>query len=535
MKTLDSDGITDPYGPIGRFLPNLPAGIVKIQNNPGQKPREVLYDPTGVSPELILSLMRKGYRVACSVGNPVDRLLIETLASPPSLEMLNAVMADLSMLRFEGTRFEKHIFEMFTTTCSTCNREVAVDHYVWDSDENSLLTKVYNCACGNGGEFAVDAADIELGKKWQRSDGLYRGGVLQKFNFLTGVPPDDISDALAVYPPRILHGLDWIISRMGDKIEDRQQLNCFRALLLFAVDRCNSLWLVDDEEYRPKQIHKPSRVIEYNLWKAMLEAYRFLAAQQDRFAVTMWPNLPTENGVCIYPGSARRFLPGAHDITITDVVAVSPRPNQAYWTLSAIWSVWFLGSSNDEDFLKVLQRKRYDWTWYTDALTALLKNIKKYVSDRARFTLFATELEPSFITPIIFTLIKTDFAIQQIIPSAGFEVLKIESALKSNNKGRVLPKENSTSSNDLIEIVTAVLAAKQQPISYLALLTEVFSALIKNGSELLVKGDPAQFEKDLQKVLKGPSFVDIENRANVETGLWLLKVDEDSQHRFVGF
>jgi hypothetical protein len=83
--------------------------------------------------------------------------------------------------------------------------------------------------------------------------------------------------------------------------------------------------------------------------------------------------------------------------------------------------------------------------------------------------------------------------------------------------------------------VTAVLAAKQQPISYLALLTEVFSALIKNGSELLVKGDPAQFEKDLQKVLKGPSFVDIENRANVETGLWLLKVDEDSQHRFVGF
>lgn len=531
MNLLELDGIAGPYGPIGRFLPNLPAGIIKIQPNPALKDNEVLYDPTGVSADLILALVAKGYRVLSSASNPVDRLLIEILADPPTIDSLNSVMADLAMLRYESTRFEKHLFELYRTTCGDCGREVAADAFVWDGESNSLMGKVYNCECGNGGEFPAVEEDLDLAKKWQRSDPLYRGGVIQKFKFLEGVSPDDIAEALSIYPPRALHGLDWIISRMGNLYKDSERANCLRALILFAADRCNILWVADEGEYRPKQIHKPARIVEGNLWKALNEGYRFLAAQKDRVEVTKWPALPAQNGVCIFPGSARRFLPQVQGVTLSDVVAVSPRPNQAYWTLSAIWSVWFLGATAEEDFIKVLQRKRFDWTWYNDALTALLKTIKQYVPGRAKLTLFASELEPSFITPIIFTLTKTGFSIHNLLPSSGYEVLKVESSLAPPNRRA----NGSAEGTDLESVLKALLADKTQPVPYLALLISVLGALVEMDSKILKESEPARFEKDLQNVLKGPSFVDVEKRANVETGMWLLREDTDNQHRLAGF
>ncbi len=53
-----------------------------------------------------------------------------------------------------------------------------------------------------------------------------------------------------------------------------------------------------------------------------------------------------------------------------------PRPNQAFWTLSALWAGWLWGHAASSLFKSVLRRRRYDWSWHCVALNSTFNSLK---------------------------------------------------------------------------------------------------------------------------------------------------------------
>jgi len=60
------------------------------------------------------------------------------------------------------------------------------------------------------------------------------------------------------------------------------------------------------------------------------------------------------------------------------IVACIPRPNQAFWSLSALWSGWLFDTSAVQAMHSALERQHYDWHWHSLALHTLMRQISKF-------------------------------------------------------------------------------------------------------------------------------------------------------------
>ena len=75
-----------------------------------------------------------------------------------------------------------------------------------------------------------------------------------------------------------------------------------------------------------------------------------------------------------------------------------PRPNQAFWTLSALWSGWLWGREAVEPYKSALRRRRYDWAWNATALYAAFAHLFELLPLATPFFGLLPEAEPSFLT-----------------------------------------------------------------------------------------------------------------------------------------
>ena len=115
--------------------------------------------------------------------------------------------------------------------------------------------------------------------------------------------------------------------------------------------------------------------------------------------VVNWPELPGEaGGLCLFEGPMRNLAPRLKDLSIAAVVTALPRPNPAFWTLSALWAGWLWGKAAAAPFKSVLRRRRYDWNWHAAALYAALKNISDRLPLNTPLFALIPELEPAFLS-----------------------------------------------------------------------------------------------------------------------------------------
>ena len=524
-------GLIEASGPLGRFLPPAPDGPARAFLAGIKLPGAWLLDPFGASPRMAAEMARAGQRVLVAAGNPVSRFLIDLAAQPPKESDLQAALADLAATRKEDERLETHLQSMYLTRCAGCGRELPAEAFLWDSKSGpssgsgqAVMTgRIYNCSCGSGGEHPSMPEDAQRAVSWSRTLGLHRARALERVTALDDPDRPFAEEALNIYPPRAVYALGTIINRLDSLSASDERRRCMTALLLWAADCVNALWPHLGERPRPKQLTFPGIYRENNIWMALEAGIKAWAAAETAapaVPLSLWPDEPPESGgICLFEGPLRDLVPQLEDIPLKAVVGAIPRPNQAFWTLSALWSGWLWGREAVGPFKAVLRRRRYDWQWHAEALRALFGNLSEAISLQTPFFALLAEPEPSFMTAALLAA-----------QTAGLELAGL--ALRSEQeaaqihwrKAEHLPRsKQSIDRNFVRKAMRAYLEKRAEPAPYLHVHTAALAALAGKG--MLHWSDDALsvIDKTILDALQSHEFVDIEKRANPESGIWGLR------------
>jgi hypothetical protein len=513
-------GLMEAAGPLWRFLPPVPDGPARAFLNTLKLPGAWVLDPFGSSPRLVVEMARAGQRVLVTAGNPVSRFLLDIAAHPPQESDLQAALADLAAARKEGQRLETHIQSMYLTRCLNCGRELPAEAFLWDSKTNALIGRIYNCTCGSGGEHPATPEDVERAATWSRTEAMHRSRALERVTALDDPDRPFAEEALNFYQPRAVYALGTIINRLEALSASDERRRCLTALLLWAADSSNSLWPYLAERPRPKQLTLPNVFRENNLWLALETGIEAWTSDEAPIPHTLWPTEPPESGgICIFEGPFRELAHELEEIPIKAVVGAIPRPNQAFWTLSALWSGWLWGREAVAPFKSVLRRRRYDWQWHAEALRALFGSLSESISLQTPFFALLAEAEPSFLTAVILAAQTAGLELSSLSLRGEQEALQIHWRKAEKLSHSKLPLD----ANFVRKSIRETLTKQGKPTPYLYLHAAALSALAEKGM-LRWSGDAlSTIEKAIQQALQADEFIDLESRANPESGTWALR------------
>ena len=370
--------------PLGRFLPALAPGVITSWLDMNAAPGSWVLDPMGVTPWLALEAASKGYCVLVCCNNPIIEFMLDVLASAPQKRDFQGVISALLNSRRGDERLQVFLRNLYSTECAACGQIISADSYIWKRDMKLPSVRIYTCPnCGDEGERLITPRDEEI-LDLEKSDTLHRSRALQR-----GAPDTEdgrlgVQEALNSYLPRSLHFIFTLLNRIDllGLPEDRRLL--LQAVLLSIYDEASTLWPWPGGRSRPRQLITPPQFQEMNLFEALDEAPSAWCINSTQLPLTRWPELPPESGgICVYAGRARSLLPilaegGDQLPTINVVTAVFPRPNQAFWTLSAVWAGWLWGKETAQPLRGALERRRYDWQWYASAVGSVLRSLNHF-------------------------------------------------------------------------------------------------------------------------------------------------------------
>jgi hypothetical protein len=388
--------------PLGRYLPPIPEGVAPAWlENHAPKGSWVL-DPFGASPDLIGEIARQGYKVLVTANNPLLAFILKLNACPPKKEALNAALAILASAKIRSERLEPHIRELYQTPCRACGKTIAAQAFVWQKDGPAPIEVHYRCPyCEDQGEYPPTEEDIARATQFSQG-GLHRARVLERVAPLHD--PDRVyaEEALAVYPTRAIYVLSTLINRIEGEDLSIQDQDHLSALFIHAFDRANTLWPYPTARQRPRQLTIPPQYRENNIWLALEEAIGLWPSDRPAIPLTNWPERPPQSGgICVFEGRVKDFVKDLADLNFAAILTAFPRPNQAFWTLSALWAGWLWGSEATHDFKSVLRRQRYSWRWHSTALASALTSLRKNMPATTPFFGMISEVEAGFLCAVM--------------------------------------------------------------------------------------------------------------------------------------
>ncbi len=515
----------DP-GPLSRFTPPLEENTVSHWLSLHVSAGSWLLDPFGFSPRLTLEAARAGYRVLVTVNNPINRFLLEMSAHPPSESDFKAALADLAVLKKGEERLGTHLQSLYLTTCENCEREIQAEQFLWRKGEDVPYARVYHCPhCEDTGERVATQADIDRAKKIAATDGLHRSRAFERVATLHDEDRIYAEEAIAHYLPRPLYFLTTVTNRLDGLRLTPERKRALSAMILLACDAGNTLWGHSSERPRPKQLNVPSAFREFNLWMMLERGLSLWAETGSGVPVEAWPRkIPESGGICIYEGRLKEL---AHEvkkeIPIAAVIGSVPRPNQAFWTLSALWAGWLWGREAVEPFKVALRRRRYDWAWNATALHAAFSHLFELLPLGTRFFGLLPESEPSFLTSAL-----------TAVSAAGFDLTSV--ALRTEHdpiqlmwtRGEALKREVNDPDVDAVrEAMQAHLIERGEPASYLHVHAAGLIALVETHA---LKKREIEFDEAMRRtqaviqdaLSEDERFVHYSSGESVDTGLWGL-------------
>ena len=406
--------------PLSRYLPAIADGVVSTWLNKNSPAGSWILDPFGASPKVALDAARTGYRILVTANNPITRFLMELMADPPTSEELKYALAELSASYIGDQRIEPHIRSLYNTICARCGQTISAEYFIWEHGNPSPSIRSYTCSnCGDSGEHPCTAQDIELACQFS-SSGPHRARALERV--LSATDPDRVhlEQALSVYIPRALYALITIVNKIEGLNISPPGHKQLTALLLYAFDQANAMWRVANLKERRRQLTISHHFRENNVWLALEEGIKLWAADSatnsiPAIPVTIWPDIPPlAGGICIYEGRLISLVDSLKDIKIHSVCTAIPRPNQAFWTLSALWSGWLWGRDAVGKFKSVLHRQRYDWAWHTTALSSVFKQLSAILEPTTKILGLIGEAEPGFIGATLIAADITGFQLESV-------------------------------------------------------------------------------------------------------------------------
>jgi hypothetical protein len=488
-------------GPLGRYLPPIAGGVARawlVQNLP---PGSWVLDPFGASPALAVEMARAGYRLLIAANNPIARFLLEIYAAPFTEAQLRAALADLAASQKGNERIEPHIRSLYRTECSQCGEKIEARAFVWERDAKTPSGKIYDCPyCKASGEFPASQADGERASRLAASSALHRARALERVTPLDDPDREHVEEALATYLPRAVYALFTLVNKLESfPIEKRRPL---QALLLAALDQTNVLWAHPTTRARPRQLSVPPRYLEKNAWLALDEAVKAWTQRlplPDSAGVDLplvsWPQeLPSSGGLCLFEGRLKDLvdhIQAGHQLNIAATLTALPRPNQAYWTLSALWAGWLWGYEASAPFKSVLRRRRYDWSWHTLALHAAFRRLVEVLPADAPCLGLIGELEPGFLTAAMLSACAANFDLDGLALRAESAQAQIHWRIGKPETALRKPEEPLTV-QDLAQICARAaqdyLRQRGEPAPYIHLHAAALSGLNQVGKPVMSEG-----------------------------------------------
>lgn len=393
--------------PLSRYLPPIPQTIARqwlLQCNLVPHAGNWILDPFGSSPGLAVEAAQAGFRILVTANNPISRFLIEMAASPPTTNDFQSGLAALATSLRGNERLENHIRSLYRMHCLECGNPVEVDAFLWEKNASLPYGSLYACdECGFQGEQPLPVEISEQAGEFSVS-GLHHARALERVTSREDPDRIFVEEALSVYTPRAIYVLFILINKIDSLHLSVDQQRALQALILSACDHGNSMWGYPTQRERPRQLFVPPRHRENNIWKSMEQAVDLWTKPISPVQVSIWPEMPAEEGgICIYEGPLRDLsqLKGTPNQALPEIQAVLtsiPRPNQAFWTLSALWSGWLWGRDAVGPFKGVLRRRRYDWSWLNVALHAAFENLAQLVDPNIPIFGLTGEAEAGLLT-----------------------------------------------------------------------------------------------------------------------------------------
>ena len=523
----------DP-GPLSRFTPPLEEGVVSRWLPLHATAGSWILDPFGFSPKLVLEAARTGYRVLVTVNNPITRFLLEMSANPPPEADFKAALADLAVVKKGEERLQGHLLALYITHCGKCEREIQAESFLWRKGEDAPYARVYTCPhCDDSGERVATQDDIDRAMKIKSTDGLHRARSFERVAALDDEDRVYVEEAISHYLPRPLYFLTTVINRLDSMKLTPERKRALIATVLLACDAGNTLWGHPSERPRPKQLTIPSQFREHNLWMMLERGLTLWTETGSSVPIEAWPNkIPETGGICLYEGRLKGLAQEVKkEIPIAAVIGSVPRPNQAFWTLSALWAGWLWGSEAVEPFKVALRRRRYDWAWNATALNAAFGHLFELLPLGTPIFGLLPEAEPSFLTSVL-----------TAAGAAGFDLKSL--ALRTEHdpvqllwsRGETLKRETSEQKvDDVRKAIYAHLFERGEPASYLQVHAAGLLALVEAHA---LKKKEMEFDETLrgtnaliQKALSDDErFVHYSSGENVDTGMWGLAQQGQRDH-----
>jgi hypothetical protein len=466
-------------GPLERFLPPLEDSSVSRVLREMGNPDDLVIDPFGISPRLIVEAAQADRAVLVAVNNPVTRFVAQLRVNPLHRSDLQTALARFSMAPKDGSRLEPFITGLYRTICSRCGASVSANHFVWDRERAEPFLKAYECKqCGHITEEATNEVDRGLARSYA-GRGLQFAMALEQLAPVGDPYRRHAEAALNVYPGRALFALITLVSKLSQLELEARLLTPAHALLLYAFDACNALWGYPEGRLRPRRLSLSPQYIENNVWHSMENAVEAWSLEETGVPIVRWPEdgLPVKGTVAIYPGSARFISESLESGLPKTILTTLPRPNQAYWTLSALWAAWLWGREAASPIKVALHRRRYDWTWHARALRAVFSKVVTILEEGARIVTFLPEAEPGFIGAALAGLDGADLRLtgKALRSVEGQSLMQWEVDRTSKTTDIPLNLER-----DMARSAREVLEAKGEPAPFIVLHAAALSKLAEN-------------------------------------------------------
>lgn len=389
--------------PLKRYLPPYQAGVISTWLQKNSEPAGNVLDPMGSNPLYALEAAESGFRVFQAQKNPILRLMIEVLAHTYSEnEFKNAVHLLLDQ-EWHGEKLENHIRNLYLTDCRNCGQSIFAEGFIWKKEAAEPISVAYFCPhCGESGTFPINEGDLtqlqQIG-----NPAVYRARAMQRC-MAEGIDiKKNIEYTLACYTPRALHIVVILFNTLDTLIVSMEERSMIAAVLLEVFDQATSLWHWPSREFRPQQLSVPSIFFEKNIYQTISHAIRTWTDYKKSCEVVSYPVIPEQtHSICLFERkTTTAFVSKQTDPEGFPIFCIFPRPNQAFWVFSAVWSAWLFGKKAAEGMLSALARQRYGWYWFAQAISTTFSSIKNEITDKDKVFGMCSDFTPSYLLAVL--------------------------------------------------------------------------------------------------------------------------------------
>ena len=523
-----------PELPLGRFIPPVPAGMVRAWCEEFLKPGDWVLEPFGFNPLVPIEIAAAGYPVLTTVNNPIHAFMLQVIASAPQKDDFVAALQDLAVSPKGEDRMEPYIRGLYTVVCADCKRRIEAESFLWEKGSDYPFAAQVECPfCGAVGDQDIsdeDKANLNALPPVQ----LHRARALNRIIGRDNALRSPVMNALNAYPSRPLIVLQTIINKLDSLEQSPRRRQFLIALILSAADQGNTLWGYPSPRSRPRQIVIPNVYQERNLWKTMEEAIETWQVVKKQIPVYTWGDTSIETpGIHLFTGRIRELNPDPEPNFFSAVLAAIPRPNQAFWTLSTLWTGWIWGEEAVGPIRNVLARQRYDWNWHTNALSGIFDTIKKYEHPGINIWGLAAENEPMLLLSALLAAQTSGYSLSAFSYSLDDQIAQCYWKLNSEPSITIRPEQAIITAKQKVDVY---LKQKGEPANYQQIHTAAVTGLA-NENKLAIDiflqnaySAASETQKWIESLFteEGLLIRVGGGKASIETGEWWLTHPENT-------